>query len=286
MVYLNTCMNTQLSIKDKSGNSRFLKASVFRRNTRKTEPHKHNSYLEIIYLSAGNGHHFIDHKTYVVRPPVLFFVRKEQVHHWDLEADPEPAGFVVILKKLFFDQSLDGQLKSLLLQVSKLSCVYCKDSATIDQLLDVLTREAAEEAGEGDLAFSLLEGLIKGLFAKVLRVAEPGKESKGAKSDLFLGFTDLLGTGIFKQHAVAHYAGLLNTTPQNLNAVCRKAVNRSAAGVLAESIVEEAKRLLLYTDQRTSEIAFSLSFKDPSHFVKYFKRYTGDTPQAFRTGQR
>ncbi len=109
-------MNTKLSIKDKSDNSLFMKASAFRKNTRKTEPHKHNSYFEIIYLSAGKGYHFIDNKTYEVHPPVLFFVRKEQVHHWDLTADPEPEGFVVILKKTFFEQSLDGELKSLLLQ--------------------------------------------------------------------------------------------------------------------------------------------------------------------------
>jgi AraC family transcriptional regulator, transcriptional activator of pobA len=286
MVYLNFCMNTKLSIKDKSDNSLFMKASAFRKNIRKTEPHKHNSYFEIIYLSAGQGYHSIDNKTYEVHPPVLFFVRKEQVHHWDLAADPEPEGFVVILKKTFFEQSLDGELKSLLLKVSKLSYVYCKESATIHQLLDALTREAAEEVGENEHAFPLQEGLIKGLFAKILQVAEPGQPSRGAESDLFQGFRDLLGTGLFKQHAVAYYAGLLNTTPQNLNAVCRKAVNQSAADVLAESIVEEAKRLLLYTDQRISEIAFSLSFKDPSHFVKYFKRHTGDTPQAFRTGQR
>lgn len=263
-----------------------MKASAFRKNTRKTEPHKHNSYFEIIYLSAGKGYHSIDNKTYEVRPPVLFFVRKEQVHHWDLEAAPEPEGFVIILKKTFFDKSFDGELKSLLLKVSKLSCVYCRDSATIDQLLDALTREAAEEVGEHEHAFPLQEGLIKGLFAKILQVAEPGKESRGAESDLFQGFKDLLGTGPFKQHAVAYYAGLLNTTPQNLNAVCRKAVNQSAADVLAESIIDEAKRLLVYTDQRVSEISFSLSFNDPSHFVKYFKRYAGETPQAFRAGQR
>ena len=82
---------------------------------------------------------------------------------------------------------------------------------------------------------------------------------------------------------VAHYAGLLNTTPQNLNATCRKAVNQPAAEVLADYIISEAKRLLIYTNNTVSEIAFELNFNDPSHFVKYFKRYTGLTPKAFRS---
>ncbi|WP_409025175.1 helix-turn-helix domain-containing protein [Flavobacterium piscis] len=31
-----------------------------------------------------------------------------------------------------------------------------------------------------------------------------------------------------------------------------------------------------------SDISYSLEFRHPSHFVKYFKRYTGHTPLMFR----
>jgi AraC-like DNA-binding protein len=54
--------------------------------------------------------------------------------------------------------------------------------------------------------------------------------------------------------------------------------------VLAESVTSEAKRLLHYTNSTVSEIAFTLDFTDVSHFVKYFKRVTGQTPQAYRKG--
>ncbi len=85
-------MGHLLPIKDRSENSRFLKAAVFRKNTRKTEPHKHNSYFELVYLSAGRGYHTIDNRQYEVRPPVLFFIRQDQVHQWDLEEGMEPKG--------------------------------------------------------------------------------------------------------------------------------------------------------------------------------------------------
>jgi len=52
--------------------------------------------------------------------------------------------------------------------------------------------------------------------------------------------------------------------------------------VLSEFIISEAKRLLLYTDNTIAEISFLLDFNDPSHFVKYFKRKTGQTPLSFR----
>ncbi|TEB40939.1 AraC family transcriptional regulator, partial [Flavobacterium circumlabens] len=73
------------------------------------------------------------------------------------------------------------------------------------------------------------------------------------------------------------------TTPQNLNAVCRKELNEPAADVIAEYMISEAKRLLLYTDNNVSEVAYTLNFNDTSHFIKYFKRHTGYTPQVFRS---
>jgi AraC-like DNA-binding protein len=71
---------------------------------------------------------------------------------------------------------------------------------------------------------------------------------------------------------VAYYAGKLNTTPQNINAACQKSIQKPAKDVLAEFVLIEAKRLLLYTNKTVSEISFSLEFNDPSHFVKYFKK--------------
>jgi len=272
-------MSTNLSIKDKSGNSRFIKVAAFRKDTRKTEPHKHNSYFEIIYLSKGKGHHSIDNRKYEVTTPVLFFIRQEQVHHWDLEAATEPDGYVLIMKKAFFRQSLDGELKKLLAMVSKLSCVYLEEHPTFRQLFELLVRENATES---ESSFAFTEGLLKGLFVKILEVAQPVMERPPHLTDLYQAFTTLLSNDHPIRNKVAHYAGLLNTKPQNLNAVCRKAVERSAAEVLAENIIDEAKRLLAYTDNTISEISYLLSFKDPSHFVKYFKRHTHLTPQGFR----
>jgi AraC family transcriptional activator of pobA len=273
-------MSTNLNIKDKSDSSRFLKAAAFRKHTRKTDPHKHNSYFEVIFLSAGKGSHTIDQRAFDVRPPVLFFIRQDQVHHWDLGGASEPEGYVLILKKSFFERSLDRELKQLLTKISSLSCVFLKEQSTIQQLFELVVRENLVES---DSSFGVTEALVKALFIKILQLAIPVGESTAHRSGLYMAFTELLTADHPKKNKVAHYAALLNTTPQNLNAVCRKTAGQSATDVLAGYIIDETKRLLAYTDNTITEIAFSLSFKDPSHFVKYFKRYTSYTPQAFRS---
>lgn len=46
--------------------------------------------------------------------------------------------------------------------------------------------------------------------------------------------------------------------------------------------VEEARRLLVYTDRAFSDIAAYLGFSSQSHFNRVFKNYTGKTPKEYR----
>ena len=271
-------MPLQLTVKDKIETEKLIKVSSFKKDVRKTIPHKHNSYFEIIYLSKGSGCHYIDSGKYTVAPPVIYFIRQEQVHYWQLKSEPE--GYVVIIKKAFIEKSLDNELKFLFTKMSKQCCLQLADNRTIEKLLQLLTEENNRN---DENVFYLTEGLLKSLLAKVLQVSQPLINRAEIKSDLYRSYIELLSTAGGIKNKVSFYAEKLNTSPQNLNGACRKAVNQPAADILSGFVLSEAKRLLLYTDNTISEIAFALKFTDPSHFVKYFKKFVGSTPQFFRT---
>lgn len=268
-------MKTELKIKDKTSLTEGLKVAPFRKDIRVTSPHKHNSYFEIIYLTKGEGSHTIDTKEYKIKAPVLFTIRKEQVHFWDIKTEPE--GFVLIIKKSFIDNCLDKDIKLLISELSAHNCLYEKNSS-VAKFFNFLVEEYEHKTSFNKL---IVEGLLKAILAKLLESVKSSK-SKNSNNSVYQKFVELLTQESRLTNKVNSYAKLLNTTPQNLNTICRKEAGHSASEVLSEHIINESKRLLLYTDFTVGEIAEKVDFKDNSHFSKYFKRYVGTTPLEFR----
>ncbi|HMR83712.1 MAG TPA: helix-turn-helix domain-containing protein [Niabella sp.] len=270
-------MDHSITVKDKIGMDKTLKVAPFKKEVRTTSPHKHNSYFEIIFLTKGNGVHTIDSQDYEVKPPIVFFVRKEQIHFWNLTSEPE--GYVLIIKKGFIESSLDKEIKPLLYKLSKFAAIELQEQETINCLFQLLTKEYATERS---FTQDVIDGLIKSLLAKLLQQDAPANGGISVEGNLYGLFRELLSQEVAPRNNVAYYAAQLNTSPQNLNIACRKSGSLSAGDVLSEFIISEAKRHLIYTDNTISQIAFSLNFNDASHFIKYFKRFTGLTPVGFR----
>jgi len=269
-------MQPKLEIKDKAKEDKGIKIAPFRQHIRKTSPHKHNSYFEIIYLSKGSGSHTIDTNEYEIKAPVIFTIRKEQVHFWDIQSEPE--GFVLILKKTFIENCLDPEIKRLISELSSHNCLFPKGNSAFE-----IYKLLQEEYSGNKLTNPLvIEGLLKALLAKILESVS-SKLSKNGKNSIFQRFTHLLNEENQLINNVNNYATLLNTSPQNLNASCRKETGQSASEILSHYIINEIKRLLLYTDFNINEISTQLEFKDSSHFSKYFKRKVGLTPSQYRT---
>ncbi len=270
-------MKRQLDIKKKIEDEDSIKISPFKQEIRITNPHKHDNYFEIIYLSKGSGTHSIDAQQFTIAPPVVFIIRKEQVHFWNIRS--QPAGYVLIIKKTFTDNSFDHDLKSIFSQLSNFSCIQLKEKKNIEQLFSLLLQEHQQKQTTNN---PFTEGVLKALLALMLQNAAPVLKTKPQTGTLHQKYIALLSRQDNLINNVHHYATLLNTTPQNLNTACRKETGQQAAAILAGFIISEAKRLLLYSSLSVSEIAYSLNFKDNSHFIKYFKRFTGTTPNAFR----
>lgn len=271
-------MNAPLSINDKIAKSGSIKIAEFRKHIRKTKPHKHNKYLELVFFTEGTGSHTIDIEQIAIEPNQLFVVRKDQVHFWDITS--EPSGYVILLKNTFVEDSVDAAMKQLLYEISNFTYLFPKDPETVQRLFQLMVEEYENNAEENHM---ILEGMFKALLGKLLQA---NHKSVQKNNSLYEKFVALLRDQNTNYTKVEQFAEALHTSPQNLNAVCRKERDKSASEVLSEYTISEANRLLIYSNLNVSEIAHSLNFKDNSHFTKFFKRHAGLTPRNYRENHR
>ncbi|HXB44441.1 MAG TPA: AraC family transcriptional regulator [Puia sp.] len=269
---------SNIVVKNKINLEAHIKADRFRKEIRRTLPHKHKQYFEIVYLSKGKGSHWIDGAEFPIQPPVLFFINSNQTHHWEITTEPE--GYVVILKHSFSQNSKDEMLKQLLQQLWNVNCVYCNHVENMENVFRLLCQPDAINGNS--YSSHIADGLVKTLVSLILNEGKEQFHFSGLQTQLHVRYIDMLQTQKNFQRSVSHYASLLNTTPQNLNAACRKSGGQSAGEILDGFITDEAKRLLVYTDNNVTEIAYQLNFKDPSYFVKFFKKYQRITPDEYR----
>ena len=65
-----------------------------------TRPHKHNSYLTILF-TKGSGRHEIDFNSYEIKPGSLFLLPPGKTHHWELSEDID--GYIFSHTANFYD---------------------------------------------------------------------------------------------------------------------------------------------------------------------------------------
>jgi AraC family transcriptional activator of pobA len=265
-----------ITIKKKLESEQLFKISRFKEVIKRTKPHKHDAYFELIYLAEGAGFHWIDTEKFQITPPVVFFL-SGQLHYWEMTAIPK--GYVMLFREGFFVQ------KDLVnLARSLEDTVYVNPSP--DDNLDFIFSEMEKEYQNPSInSNELIQGYLRVALVKLLRHREKMNVtvSSGGQQVLRKFQQFIRNANPVSNVKVNEAADHLGLSPQNLNAICRKLSGKSASELIIEQVILEAKRYLLHSDKNVSEIAFTLNFSDPSHFVKYFKRVAGETPQAFRS---
>ena len=67
--------NNYIDIKNKLDEGLTFKISRFKEQIKKTKPHKHDEYYELIFLNDGEGFHCIEFEKYMVSTPEFYFLK-------------------------------------------------------------------------------------------------------------------------------------------------------------------------------------------------------------------
>lgn len=83
--------------------------------------------------------------------------------------------------------------------------------------------------------------------------------------------------------SVKDLASRVNLSPSYLSDLLKKETGLNAQDHIHYFVIEQAKNILLQTNQSVSEIAYSLGFEYPQYFSRLFKQKTGITPLEYRS---
>jgi AraC-like DNA-binding protein len=243
--------------------------------------HKHDFFF-ILALNKGVGIHEVDFVPYSVLDETVFILRPGQAHRLKLNAGC--SGFLVEFNSGFYHPNE----KSFTQRLRKASNKnYCKvatgrfDKITII-LAAILDEYTSREQGYQDVIRASLDIF----FVEYIRQSpDPKKIAKAINSytqERFEEFLELLEKYFATQKQVSQYSKLMNLSPYQLNGITKTCIGKTASELINEQLILEAKRYLLATPNQIKEIADLLGYEDVSYFIRFFKKHTSYSPEAFR----
>jgi len=245
------------------------------------ELHRHDFFL-ILALQKGEGTHEIDFTTYKVFNNSVFFMRPGQVHQLQLKSDS--TGYIIEFNSGYYYPK-DKLSTQRLRKASNKN--YCKlEVNRFKKLNDILTNIFQEFTGKEEGYQDVIKANLDIFFIEFVRQS-PNPNGPSANVNPYTQerldeFLELLGIHIATHKQVSHYTELMNLSPYQLNEITKATMGKTASELINENIILEIKRYLLATPKQIKEIADQLGYEDVSYFIRFFRKQTGYSPEAFR----
>ena len=247
-------------------------------------PHAHPDQYQMLLLTAGAADVRIEADSWRVGPLALVTVPAMAVHAFTFQ--PESDGFVVTAARDFVRRACRDDPD--LADVLALGC--CLAGPSLDahaprECFEALEREFVWSArGRRTAILAHLQRLLVALS----RLDGTGEAAATPSRDVDLvrRYREAVEHCFRSAPGLGALAAELGVTPSRLNRACRTVASRSAMAILHERVMIEAKRGLLYTGMRVSEVALSVGFDDPAYFSRFFAARAGCSPSDFRQSAR
>jgi AraC family transcriptional regulator, transcriptional activator of pobA len=232
---------------------------------------------QIVWITKGSGSCRIDLEKYTISDNTIYTIPPGRFHRFSPAG--QIAGYVLSFNTDFLQLAIEGPgrpfFKEISADLKQVNMFLLRpDKPALQNLLDDITREFDTHLM---LKLEILSGLFKVFLIHMKRLATTvwQEEASTHKMRLYNNFYAALDKQFRTMKQVAEYASELSVTPSYLTDVVKKVTGYSASYHIQQRMVQEAKRLAIYSDANMKMVAYSLGFEDLSHFSKFFKHAAG-----------
>lgn len=238
-------------------------------------PHRHSQMSQLFLVDSGWIDATTDGEERHITPDHFLYIPEHCVH--DFVFRPGTSGGI-----FSFPISVVGSVApdthSILSALSKpLTGPLCPRLRQMTDLLRDMTLDATPFRAQQ------VVGLAHSVLAKLAEAHQPLPEgASGRKSARLFELNDLITRHVADGWTASAYADALSISTGHLSRLCRHATGLGATAYIEEKVMQEACRLLAFTQLPISEVGYRLGFLDPSYFSKRFRNAQGQTPSDYR----
>ena len=251
--------------------------------------HQHYHFFQIHYVLEGQVRVQLEDRLYRLDGPMVFLTPPAFLHAFVTEDHADGHVLTVRKQRLWPILSQDTALMAgaplltpMCLGLSTLQGEDAAEASRMDHLFGLLRTEYTGQRPRYEQSLLLLSQLI---FISLLRLSCQALDAPipcREELPIFQRLSSLMESHFQAHWTVPRYAAYLGVTERRLNEACHRVAAKTPKQLIDERLIQEARRLLLYTQEHGNQIAYTLGFDDPAYFSRFFQRHTDLTPSRYR----
>lgn len=246
-------------------------------------PIKDNTLMSVIVL-AGAMECNVDMTVHRINTQGMLLILPSQIVE-NFSFSDDFKGYCILLSSSFLANMPISHTGTLITEVKRTG-FYQMDRQFFDPLENyVKMMQSVLRTTENNYKYEIITHLTiayyYGLGTYLHKVGNTG-DSLTRYEQISDSFIELVRKNCHIHRDMDFYSDSLCLSSKHINLAVKKVTGDNAMKWIERYTVLKAKSLLKTTSQSISEVAYNLNFPTPSDFGKYFKKFTGYSPKAFR----
>ncbi|MCQ2802546.1 MAG: AraC family transcriptional regulator [Bacilli bacterium] len=249
-----------------------LYAGEFKASLNKNIPSHSHTFLEIMFVSSGNGQITIDKKIHDVQMgDIVIYYPKQQHVEWSVKPN--------VMSTLFFSVKPNSQLRLMFKTASPGNVLHVQNEyRDYYSVFTLLVKEAKNE--NKNYFDKIVNCLAKTIILKILQhssliEAKETNETVNRIKDYIDEhyLEDLSLINLYKKLYISEFYG---------SRLFKQYIGTTPVSYIISKRMREAQNMLGNTNETITSIAYKLGYKDIYYFTKIFKKEVGVSPSAYR----
>ncbi len=250
-------------------------------------------YFSFILTKNGSGVYWIDENRFPFDSQTIYFTNPGHLKSYELYKSKD--AFIITLSEKFLREyvhlEIYDEFPFLLAEIAPPLKLLPKDFEEFELLYSQILKEFNNQSKYSPkILGSLFNIILLKMKERFWSAYNPMQEGK-RDSQIVKSFKKLLESefkGLLERNPndgklqVQYFAEKLSLHPNYLNAVIKSKTGRTVNDWISKRTISIAKSLLLNTNLSSKEIAYQLGFSEPTHFSRFFKKNTDQSPNSFR----